>query len=145
MTEGGEKIVLDTNVVSELRRTTPNPNVFQWAAQQPSETLYITTVTEAELWYGMELLPASRYRRELTESTRRMINDFFDQRILSFDSDAAQVYAEIRASRRLAGRVIGELDCMIAAIAKANEAAVATRDTGGFENCGVEVVNPWGN
>ena len=72
-----------------------------------------------------------------------MINDFFDQRVLPFDREAAQVYAEIPASRRLAGRVIGELDCMIAAIARAHGATVATRDLYGFENCGIEVVNPW--
>ena len=95
------------------------------------------------VWRGA--FASSRYRRTLTDSTERMINEFFDQRILTFDSEAAQVYAEIRASRRLAGRVIGELDCMIAAIARVNGAAVATRNVPDFENCGVEVVNPWGN
>ena len=136
-------IVLDTNVVSELRRSVPNFNVFDWAARQPPDSLYITAVTEAELWYGIELLPAGRNRTTLEAATERMINVFFDGRILPFDRAATQVYAEIRASRRLAGRVIGELDCMIAAIARVNGASVATRDLYGFENCGVEVVNPW--
>lgn len=137
-------IVLDTNVVSELCRTVPNADVFDWAAQQSADSLYITTVTEAELWYGVELLPAGRNRRTLEAATEQMLNIFFGRRILSFDRAAARIYAEIRASRRLAGRVIGELDCMIAAIARVHGASVATRDIYGFDNCGIEVINPWG-
>ena len=72
-----------------------------------------------------------------------MINTCFAGRILPFKSHAAPIYAEIRAARRLSGRSIRELDCMIAAIARVNGASVATRDTGGFENCGVDIVNPW--
>ena len=136
-------IVLDTNVVSELRRPNPNQKVYEWVSIQDSGKLYITTVTEAELRYGLELLPAGRRRRGLEEATNQMVDVYFDGRVLPFDKVAASAYAQIRASRRVTGRVIGELDCMIAAIARVNGAAVATRDTSGFEDCGVDIINPW--
>ena len=135
--------ILDTNVVSELTRPRPNPNVIEWVAQQAPASLYITVITEAELRYGVELLYPGRRRIDLEAAVLRMIDVCFAGRILPFESDAAPVYAEIRASRRLIGRSIKELDCMIAAIARVNSAAVATRDIGGFNDCGVEVINPW--
>lgn len=137
--------ILDTNVVSELTRPIPNTNVLEWVAQQPPEELYITAITEAELRFGVELLYPGRRRSELEAAMLRMVNTCFAGRILPFKSSAAPIYAEIRAARRLVGRAIKELDCMIAAIARVHGATVATRDLYGFENCGVEVVNPWGN
>ena len=136
-------IILDTNVVSELARPLPNSNVHQWVAEQSPGQLYITAITEAELRYGIELLYPGRRRSELEAAIGRMISNCFYDRILPFESEAAPVYAEIRVARRVVGRSIKELDCMIAAIARVNGASVATRDTGGFENCGIEVINPW--
>ena len=135
--------ILDTNVVSELTRPIPNTNVLEWVAQQPPEELYITAITEAELRFGVELLYPGRRRSELEAAMLRMVNTCFAGRILPFKSSAAPIYAEIRAARRLMGRAIRELDCMIAAIARVHGATVATKDLYGFENCGVEVVNPW--
>ena len=136
-------IILDTNVVSELTRPLPNPNVLQWVSERSPNQLYITVITEAELRYGVELLYPGRRRSSLEAAVERMIGGYFRGRVLSFESEAAPVYAEIRASRRVMGRSIKELDCMIAAIARVNDAVVATRDTGGFDDCGVEVINPW--
>ncbi len=135
--------ILDTNVVSELTRPRPNHGVLEWVAQQSLGSLYITVITEAELRYGVELLYPGRRRRDLEAAESRMIDVCFAGRILPFESDAAPVYAEIRSSRRIIGHSIKELDCMIAAIARVNGATVVTRDVGGFEDCGVEVVNPW--
>ena len=135
--------ILDTNVVSELTRPRPNHGVLEWVAQQSLGSLYITVITEAELRYGVELLYQGRRRSDLEAAVLRMIDVCFAGRILPFESDAAPVYAEIRSSRRIIGRSIKELDCMIAAIARVKGAAVVTRDVGGFEDCGVEVVNPW--
>ena len=135
--------ILDTNVVSELTRPRPDPKVLEWVAQQSPSSLYITVITEAELRYGVELLYPGRRRSDLEAAVLQMIDVCFVGRILPFESDAAPVYAEIRAARRIIGRSIKELDCMIAAIARVHGAAVATRDLYGFENCGVEVVNPW--
>ena len=136
--------ILDTNVVSELTRPIPNANVLEWVAQQPPEELYITAITEAELRYGVELLYPGRRRAELEAAVLRMIDTSFAGRILSFRSNAAPIYAEIRAARRLMGRPIKELDCQIAAIARVPGASIATRDLYGFENCGIEVINSWG-
>ena len=135
--------ILDTNVVSELIRPVPNPGVLEWVARQLTGDLYITVITEAELRYGVALLYPGRRRSALESAVLRMIDVCFAGRVLPFESDAAPVYAEIRAARRLIGRSIRELDCMIAAIARVNGAAVATRNVSDFEGCGVEVVNPW--
>ena len=136
-------IVLDTNVASELGEANPNPHVAAWFARQNLEDLFITAVSEAELLFGTERLPISRRRNELTTADDRMINDVLSGRVLPFDRASARAYAEIRAYRERAGLSIQDRDCMIAAIARSNRATVATRDIGSFENCGIDVVNPW--
>ena len=136
-------ITLDTNVVSELTSDHPAQNVVAWFARQARIDLYITAITEAELLFGAENLPIGPQRSALAAGDERMINEVLGGRVLLFDRKAARHYAEIRATRERLGHRIGYMDCMIAAIARANGAAVATRDTGGFENCGVEVINPW--
>ena len=139
-------IILDTDVASELSKPNPYPSVTAWFARQSAEQLYVTAVTEAEMMYGLEKLPLGRRRRDLTERDERLINVHLDGRVLLFDRAAARAYAEIRVAREQAGRPFGDnlhRDCMIAAIARVNGAAVATRNVSDFEGCGVEVVNPW--
>ncbi|MCY3504908.1 MAG: type II toxin-antitoxin system VapC family toxin [Chloroflexi bacterium] len=136
-------IVLDTNVVSELTRLVPNGTVLEWLARQPPSELFFTTVSEAELRYGVEILPAGRRRATLAASIERTLRQNFAGRILPFDTDAARTYATIAAARRAAGNAIGQADCQIAAIARARGAGVATRDVAGFSGCGIEVINPW--
>ena len=136
-------IVLDTNVVSELMRSNPQPEVFAWLDDQPTSTLFVTTITEAEILTGVALLPEGRRRRGLKATAERVFGVMFDERILSFDSTAARAYAAITASRRAVGNPISEADCQIAAIARSCGASVATRDVKGFQGCGIEVINPW--
>ena len=136
-------IVLDTNVASELGKANPNLNVLAWFARQPLADLYLTAVSEAELGYGVASLPNGRRRNEVAAGNDRVINGILDGRVLPFDRAAARHYAEIRARRERTGRPISEMDCLIAAIARANGAAVATRDARGFADCGIAVINPW--
>lgn len=136
-------IVLDTTVVSELMRANPEPAVVAWTAAQAFPELYTTTITRAEIQYGIAILPAGRRRAALADGAMRMFLRVFTGRVLIFDAAAADRYAEIRSTRRRAGRPISPLDAQIAAIALAHRAAVATRNVRDFDGCGVEIVNPW--
>ena len=136
-------ILLDTNVVSELTRTAPNPSVIAWLDAQIPEEVYLSVITEAELHFGIAILPAGRRRERLASEIENMLREDFERRILSFDSRAARVHAEIAAVRRAIGKPISYADCQLAAIAKCHGAAVATRNVGDFKHCGIEVINPW--
>ncbi len=138
-------IILDTNVVSELMRPSPSDSVMDWVAQQAALNLYLSTISEAELRYGVEILPAGERRNRLLAEVEGMLQDDFTGRILPFDSAAARAYATIAAARRAAGYPINHADCQIAAIARCRAASVATRDVDGYEGCGIEVINPWSN
>ena len=136
-------IILDTNIISELLRPAPAPQVEAWLAAQDGVLLYFTTVGEAELRHGVAILPMGNRRNALAKAIEGMLEEDFRDRILPFDRAAARAYAAIAAGRRALGRPISQFDCQIAAIARANEAAVATRNTGDFEDCGVAVIDPW--
>ena len=136
-------VVIDTNAVSELMRLTPAPAVMAWFSRQDSADLYLTAVTEAELRAGAAILPADRRRDRLAAEIDAVVREDFAGRVLPFDSAAARAHAAIAASRRSVGRPILEADCQIAAIARARDAAVATRDGADFELCGIAVVDPW--
>ena len=136
-------IVLDTNVLSELLRPTPVSRVLAWVSAQPSGSVFTTTVTQGEILYGIQLLPDGRRRRGLEEAALAIFGEDFAETLLSFDSDAAIAYAQIGAARRRAGRPITQFDAMIAAMARSRGASLATRNTKDFEDCGIEVVNPW--
>ncbi len=136
-------IVLDTNVLSELRRPNPDLSVINWFTDQVTSHLHMTTISEAELRYGVEMLPAGRRREKLMVGIERLFRVVFAGRILPFDSRAARSYAAIAASRRAAGRPISQADCQIAAIAHSVGASIATRNVRDFEGCGVDVINPW--
>jgi toxin FitB len=136
-------ILLDTNVVSELMRPAPAPEVENWLGAQPAAFLFISAVTEAELRFGVALLPAGARRERLAEAMEDMLAADFAGRILPFDSAAASSYARIASDRRRAGRPIGQFDTQIAAIARARNAALATRNVGDFDGCGIRLINPW--
>jgi predicted nucleic acid-binding protein len=135
-------IVLDTNVVSETMRPAPAAIVLDWLASRQNE-LYTSTVTLAEVLHGIEILSDARRRRDLLAGAERMFTQVLSGRILPFDEPAARAFAQIVSMRRNLGRPIAEFDAQIAAIARANEATLATRNTADFEGCGVHVVNPW--
>lgn len=136
-------IVLDTNVVSELLRPAPAKQVGAWLSVQDGATIYFTAVGEAELRHGVAILPPGRRRTGLSRAIEGILEEDFRDRILPFDRAAASAYAAIAAERRAAGRPISQFDCQIAAIARARGATVATRNTGDYEGCGIEVIDPW--
>jgi toxin FitB len=136
-------IVLDTNVLSEAWRPAPSPAVMEWMRSQPVAALFTTTITEAELLYGIALLPEGKRRRSLEAVVALVFAEDLAGRVLSFDSAAAREYADIAAARRRAGRPIAEADARIAAIARSRGATVATRNVEDFASCGIELVSPW--
>lgn len=136
-------IVVDTNTLSELLRPVPDARVLAWFAAQPRATLFTTTVTRGEILYGLHLMPDGQRRRGYLEAVMAILREDFSGRVLGFDAESADAYARIAASRRLAGRPIGQLDAMIAGIASSRDATVATRNLKDFVDCGVEVVDPW--
>ena len=136
-------LVIDTNVASDLMRPTPTPSVAAWIAERDAATMFLTAISEAELRFGVAILPAGRRRNDLEAAMRRWLERGFSDRILAFDSPAAQAYAEIAADRRQAGRPIGEADCQIAAISRSHGASLVTRNIRDFEGTGVEVIDPW--
>ena len=136
-------ILLDTNILSELMRPAPEAAVERWLAGQPPASVFISAITEAELRYGLALMPVGRRRSTIAAEIEGMLGEDFRGRILPFDSPAAVAFAEIAADRRQAGRPISQADAQIAAIARSRGAALATRNVPDFEGCGVEIINPW--
>ncbi|WP_428098259.1 type II toxin-antitoxin system VapC family toxin [Candidatus Rariloculus sp.] len=136
-------VLLDTNVMSELIRKSPDTAVEAWAAGHPLEDLFFSAVGEAELRYGAAILPTGRRRESLVSDIERMLHDAFENRVLPFDTEAARSYADIAAMRRSAGRPVTPADCQIAAIAHSRNMAVATRNVRDFEDIDIEVVDPW--
>jgi hypothetical protein len=136
-------IVLDTNVISELMRPEPHAGVFAWVASQPRRMLYAASISQAEILHGIAALPEGKRRNALAATAEAIFTEEFAGRILPFDSKAAKHYAAISAARRLAGNPIDGFDALIAATSLAADAKIATRDSGGFEGCGLTVINPW--
>jgi predicted nucleic acid-binding protein len=136
-------IVLDTNVLSEALRPSPEPSVLVWLAKQPRASLFTTTVTQGEILYGIRLLADGKRRRGLWDAAKKIFSEDFAGQVLSFDSDAADMYAEIAATRRLAGKPISQIDAIIVGITRSRGASLATRNLSDFEDCGIDIINPW--
>lgn len=136
-------IVLDTNVLSEMLRPKPSEQVESWMAAQSPALLFTTTVTQAEILYGVALLADGRKRGKLSAAIGAIFDEDFAGRILPFDTDAAAAYAAIAAARKNAGRPISQFDAQIAAITRSRGAVLATRNTRDFEGCGIELADPW--
>lgn len=136
-------IVLDTNVLSEALRPVPEPSVLDWLSNQPRASLFITTITRGEILYGIRILADGKRRRGLLDAAMKIFDADFADQVLNFDSEAADMYADIAAARRTAGRPISQFDAMIAAMARSRGASLATRNAKDFDDCGVDVINPW--
>lgn len=136
-------ILVDTNVVSEPLRRTPEPRVTEWIDTQPLETLYLSTITVAELRFGVTSLPGGRRRNLLEDNLEHRILPLFAGRILPFDLPATEAYAVLMAQARRDGIAVSVSDGYIAATAAANGMMVATRDTTPFEAAGLRVIDPW--
>ncbi|MBU4609756.1 type II toxin-antitoxin system VapC family toxin [Achromobacter sp. GG226] len=136
-------IVIDTNVISELWKAEPAPQVLAWMDAQMIETLYLSAITVAELRFGLAAMPAGKRRTTYLDRLEREVIPAFSGRILPFDLDASRAYAELMGVARAAGDAIGKADGYIAASAAARGYAVATRDTSPFAAARLAVINPW--
>ncbi|WP_051412895.1 type II toxin-antitoxin system VapC family toxin [Methylophilus sp. 5] len=135
-------IILDTNIVSETMRPQPNAQVMQWLNAQVAETLFLTSITLAEIHFGIAALPDGK-RKQALSTVADGIQQLFKDRILPFDLAAAQAYASLANQARQHGKGFPVPDGYIAAIAVANHHIIATRDTAPFLAVGLQVVNPW--
>lgn len=136
-------ILIDTNVISELWTTEPNPDVLAWIDAQTVETLYLSAITVAELRFGVATMPPGKRRTIYQERLEKEVLPTFAGRVLPFDLDASQAYADLMARAKAGGKAIGKADGYIAATATACGFMVATRDISPFEAAGLKVVNPW--
>lgn len=136
-------IVLDTNVVSELMRSSPSASVVGWVDRQADETLYLAAWTLAEIRFGIASLPQGKRRETLSRTFEEAIRPLFRDQILGFDEAASETYAELRARCRSNGTAISDADAHIAAVARAHRCHIATRDVAPFRAAGLHVVNPF--
>jgi predicted nucleic acid-binding protein len=135
-------IILDTNVVSEAMKPEPNPVVRAWLNDQAAETLYLSSVTLAELLFGIAALPSGK-RKEMLALTLEGLMGLFKDRVLPFDVEAARHYADLAVVAKVSGRGFPTPDGYIAAIAASRGFIVASRDTAPYEAARVTVINPW--
>jgi hypothetical protein len=135
-------ILIDTNVISELWKAEPNPDVLAWIDAQTIETLYLSAVTVAELRFGLATMQEGKRRTIYQERLEKEVLPTFAGRVLPFDLNASQAYADLMARARARGRAIGKADGYIAATATACGLMVATRDISPFEAAGLQIVNP---
>jgi predicted nucleic acid-binding protein len=135
-------IILDSNVLSETLKPRPAEVVARWLAAQDPANIFTTTIAQAEMLYGVELLPDGKRRTRLLDTVEKIFADF-GTRILPFDEIAARHFARIVAAREKVGHTLPQLDAMMLAIALSQQAAVATRNVGHFEECGIQIINPW--
>jgi predicted nucleic acid-binding protein len=135
-------IVLDTTITSELMKPSPSLSVVAWVRALPPAELYTTSITVAEILYGVERLPDGR-RKDAIRSAAADVFTAFVEHILSFDARAAVEYVRIVSQRDLAGAPIDGFDAQIAAISRVHGAALATRNTKDFQNTGIKLIDPW--
>lgn len=136
-------IILDTNIISEMMKQTPSYKVIKWIDRQDSIELYITTVTIAEISYGINALPNGKRRQLIEDAFNKLLNAAFKHRILSFDEISAHQYGKLMGHRKESGKPLSILDGQIAAIAFTQTKTIATRNTRDFVDCGVELINPF--
>ncbi len=136
--------LLDTNVLSEMMRRTPSPEVAAWVSRQPGELLFTASVCQAEILAGIAVLADGRRKHDLASAAHAMFAEDFAGRVLPFNVEAAVAYADVFADRRRAGRAVATIDLMVAALARTQDASIVTRNIRDFDDCGVDVVNPWG-
>lgn len=136
-------ILLDTNVLSALMQREADPAVVTWLDGQPTESIWTTSITVFEIWFGLEILANGRRRRRLQGALAKALEENLGGRVLPFDHAAAHAAGEIAARQRRAGRTIEIRDVQIAGIAAARKAILATRNARHFEDAGINLVNPW--
>ena len=135
--------VLDTNVLSEIPRPEPDANVAAWLVSQPKQQIFTNFINQAEILFGIALLPPCLRGETLEAAIDGIFGEDFGGRIIAFSADCSSHYADIAVGRKLLGRPISQFDAMIAAVTRAHGARLVTRNTADFEHCDIEVVNPW--
>lgn len=136
-------IILDTNVISELMRPAPSAAVLEWVDKQAVLTLYVTAITLGEIRSGIAILPDERRKIDLAQNFEDGIRPLFGDRVLSFDEPASQAYSRLRATARAQGLAIGNVDGLIAGIARTHGFVIATGDVSPFRAAGLQVINPF--
>jgi len=136
-------IVLDTNVLSALMRSSPEAAVVAWLDRQPADSVWLTSITVFEARFGLALLPKGRRQSGLERAFDRVLTEDFSNRVLPLDEMAAVTAAQVAADRQRAGRAVDLRDTLIAGIAQARRATIATRNTRHFDGLDVPVVDPW--
>ena len=136
-------IIIDTNIISEMMKPSPNIKVLEWFNKQEAISLYLTTITIGEIGYGIRALPMGKRRELLEQGFEALLTTAFETRILDFNEIAARRYGDIMGGRKEMGRPLNSLDGQIIAIARANSCAVATRNIRDFEFCGLTIINPF--
>ena len=136
-------IILDTNVLSALMRTAPEPAVVRWLDRQPVESIWITSITLFETRLGLALMPRGRRRQTLEAAVEQLLQEDLENRVLDFDAAAATAAAELAATRQRAGRPVDVRDTQIAGIALARRATLATRNLRHFQDSGLALIDPW--
>jgi toxin FitB len=135
-------IILDTNVLSALMRAGPDPAVAAWLDRQPAESVWITSITLFETHFGLALLPSGRRRRALEAAFDQLLNEDLENRVLDFDSAAANIAALLAAARQKMGQRVDIRDTQIAGIALARHATLATRNVRHFADLKIPIVDP---
>jgi toxin FitB len=135
-------IVLDTNVLSELMRASGSARVVAWLDAQVASSVFTTSITEAEVFFGVALLPRGKRQQALERAAQALFTEL-DGRVLAFDSGSARAFAHLCAARQRLGRPIATADAQIAAITLSRGGRLATRNVADFDGLGLEVVNPW--
>lgn len=136
-------LVLDTNVISELMKPEAHPAVLAWFLQHTQDEFATTAICQAEVLGGLAALPDGKRKRSMLAAAQAIWEIDLEQRVFAFDSPCAEAFADILRRRRKAARPIQFVDAAIAAICTVHKAAIVTRDTAGFEACGIKVINPW--
>tara|TARA_R110002167_G_scaffold321364_2_gene527240 strand:+ start:716 stop:1144 length:429 start_codon:yes stop_codon:yes gene_type:complete len=138
-------LILDTNVISELMRDQPNPDVVAWIDSQPSDSIWTTTVSVFEICTGIELLPDGKRAQTLREGFEKCLTQIFDRRVLYFDVTAARIAAVLAKQRYQAGLAYEIRDIQIAGIVSARNGSLATRNVKDFQQMNLPLINPWGS
>ena len=136
-------ILLDTNIISEMMKPVPAATVTHWIDQQETTQLYLSTISIAEITYGINALPKGNRQIALADAFQKVLKNGFEHRILSFEEAAAHLYGQIMGLRKERGKPLSILDGQIAAIALANNLTLVTRNIKDFSDCGLELINPF--
>ena len=136
-------IILDTNALSELMKPQGSSTVKAWVKAQSRNQLFITTITQAEILYGIAILPVGTRKQILQDTAHAMFREDFLDKILPFDQAAAEHFAILASDRREQGKPISQFDAQIAAICRTYQATLATRNANDFGGCHIKVINPW--